>query len=824
MKQLDIVKAAALLIQWMKENKDVYVEITETRYTNGKLGTPADNYVINKAGDGFTALEDPKTVGRNLHKPITDDPVTVPAAHQNNDTTSVQERVEKVRNITEVHPRYYKYSSELINFILGDKRDSLAPWDLEEVAATKTKALQKERIEQVAAFMTGRLHTKNQSKVNIKSFMKKEPTNGFGAPRNISTLPVEHSLELAQYTLAFKYDVWKEQKWYMPGKTPSQISERLVEVANQPSPHPAIEEHYILEGDFNKYDGTLFKFTTEFDLRLYTAAFQPKYKDRVRLLWTREVDAKGMTATGYRYFNGHANPSGSDRTTDSNTGKNALIDYCALREAGLTAKEAWEMLAGYCGDDLFSRAPKWAFAKVVKEFGMSAKLEEHRPLDNPVVGFLGRKFPYLFEGGLESLQDPARLLRKLHLTFSNKMIPIMQAFANKATGLVTLDPNNPILQSWCAMAERLAKLEGAELGVVDPADIPYWHWALEESGTWIQVDADDYLDVIELISGITIGELRFLILQFDNVKCVEDLTKLIPVHVPTRTEDKLPAVLLNDDMASQKPDGPPSGPPKSDLRALTGSSAIPDPYYQSKTGESNSGGDEPPKNLDGQPVGTMVHGLANISGGGGQTNPSAMAVHSYQPSESGDSIASSTSSRRQRRALRKQALNGGGVGVDPYGYAGGKQASIGNTKSSQAVAQLQHSSRQDVKQLDTKTTSGKDDTRSTNAIGESPGKLSQGVSGVNSGTSTMSATRKYAKPQKLKHSGAGGAGKNKNKPNPGHATAPKITALTSTQVVEPSFAPYTIITGAKSQPPHSPTSDLFDNPLARCGSAPHLNI
>jgi len=534
----EAVSASRILVAYFNYKSGKRVEITETRMWNGTI--EASNYVNAEADSRVDSQADLKIVGRNLHPPITDDPTTIPAATQANDLAAVRGRVEKIRN-TKVPPnQYLAWASEFVSLTVGDHAHTVEPWNIDQVIDEQRSTPQQiGRNANTLPWLTGESWL--PGKLRVKSFMKKEVANGSNHPRNISTLPTDHNLELSRFTYAVKHAILKHLEWYAPGKTPEQIARRLTTMA---------EFRRILEADGNRFDGSISDWLYRHVKRpIYLAAIALGHRRELQQLLDREVNTKGVTSTGDQYDPGTGTLSGSPTTTDGNTLYTGFIDYCSLRTGGYSAVEAFRLLGQHAGDDATSVAEEKHWLKVAKDLGMTYTCITHTTETDTPVGFLGRKFPYLFVGGDGSLQDPLRQANKLHYTFAPKSIDLPQALVNKAIGLETLDPSNPLISAWASAVRRI---HGDQ--VTGDHDMPYWFKISD--GSWPQLTEEEYWIQFAALTGIAEGEFLQLILALRDSNSEEDLHNLPVLHVPNPTLDKVAAQQLDDPMVTPPPPPP----------------------------------------------------------------------------------------------------------------------------------------------------------------------------------------------------------------------------------------------------------------------------
>lgn len=518
-------------------------KIPEMRIWYGEAVTQANNYVNVEPDPRCNHFLDTKGVGRNICKPLVTDPATVPALAQPNDVAAIRGRVEQVRNLKTPPACYAKYCREFCDAVLktgtGEQLDhSVTPWTPEQVEAAQTGPIQKARNKRTAiTWLPGVVW----NKFKVKSMMKKEPTTAGGDPRNISTLPPEHNYTLSGYDYAIKEMVLKRHGWFVPAQEPKDVAQRLTNFATKYGK--------LLEADGSRFDGRVSGWMYSNIVRqIYLRAVHIEGKSTLREALDAEINPRAKTATKTPYAPGTGTLSGSATTTTRNTLMSAGIDYCALREQGFTEDEAWERLCAYAGDDIVSVADLDCFMKTTRNFGLVYEAAEKTPAD-PVVGFLGRRFMHLFNFGTQSIQDPLRQIKKLHLSFAPGNISLQIARYHKAVGLKALDSMNPLVRAWANAILRTTSAEvkaGRRLEVCD-VDLPYYQKFFGDGG-WPQLDnTEEYQEWFCKISGIPVDQLGFIIQQLNHVQNPADLYNLQPIVIP-QDELKREVQFIHDPM------------------------------------------------------------------------------------------------------------------------------------------------------------------------------------------------------------------------------------------------------------------------------------
>ncbi|APG76113.1 RNA-dependent RNA polymerase [Beihai shrimp virus 6] len=487
--------------------------------------------------NGYLVTEDGMRCGREVAPPLCTNAAVVPVVSLNNDIACIEGRVNQVRNDTEPLQKFASYAAEFAQFVVPKRlMKTGVPISIEEVIEIQSKPTQRARSEQVHNLTT----TPDGVPITVKAFMKKEAYGGVNHPRNISTVPTSHTLTYSSYTYAFKRQILYDAKWYAPGLQPEEIAHRVVDICQQYG--------LVSETDYSRFDGTISKWLkVHVERAIYKRWVASDHSDELGRLMSSEDNPPAITRNGYRYKPGYGRLSGSPTTTDGNTLINAYVSYAANRLAGSTAAEAYERLGLYAGDDGVTPITGHFMEAAASALGLKLKCVECTP--GSAVNFLARRFPDPWSGGLGSVQDPLRCVRKLHITFAPVDVPIGVAAVNRAIGYLGLDPNAPIVSNWCRKVLELSDkkdLEGRERWIERcRVDLPY----LNEGWPQIPNREDAVATVADAYGtdGATITSWCDAIdaaKSLDELRLIVDAPSIDKEDVATRNDSGLPTARL----------------------------------------------------------------------------------------------------------------------------------------------------------------------------------------------------------------------------------------------------------------------------------------
>jgi hypothetical protein len=458
--------------------------------------------------------EDGKEIGRALCPSLVTNPDVIPNRSHNNDLASITGRVMRVLNDKEPPPRYLGYARDFVDYLVKDTVNTGMPWEIQEVIDIQSRPTQRGRSEMVKHWIS------RTNPVVVRAFMKGESYSKISDPRNISTVGAEHTLRLSAYTYAFKYSALYPKEWYAPGKKPSDIAHRVAALC--------LEYSCLAETDFSRYDGTISRWLRTYVERpAYLRWAHPDVREDLGELLSAEINPKASTSHGLPYSPASSRLSGSPLTTDGNTIINAFVTYAAAREAGRSHRDAILLFGIYAGDDGISPVKPAYLEKVSGHLGLKLKcirregvLEGKQP-----ITFLGRVFYKPTVEGCGSIQDPMRTWRKLHYSFAQDYISDRQAIANRAAGYLALDPEAPVVGHWARAVQRITGLNGAVT-----EDGPYFAHQAEltpEFGGWPQMAYEDAMEVISLLTELSVSELETVCDKLDAAGDFDAFSELI---------------------------------------------------------------------------------------------------------------------------------------------------------------------------------------------------------------------------------------------------------------------------------------------------------
>jgi hypothetical protein len=431
----------------------------------------------------------------------------------NNDNQTVKGRVLDVKN-TKVPPRVFnQYASEFVKQLVPAPGIGV-PVDYEEVLRTQNRPAQLRRSEQSRYF----LHTHENI---VSAFQKIEPVGKVGDPRNISSVSTDHTLRLSEYTYAFKQDQLLTVAFYLPGSTPSQITNRLRRMCDM--------YNKLIMSDYDRFDGTISLWLREnIEFASYLRWVHSTRYWELSALLRNEIGPKARTANGVRYNPGASRLSGSPLTTDGNTLINAFVDYCAGRLAGLAPDAAFQTIGLCYGDDGVSCRDAASIVAAVEALGLSVKIET--ATQGEPVSLLGRLFLDPWTTGA-SVQDPKRTIPKLHLSAVSRIVPTAIAACNKARGYLETDRLTPVIKNYFECVRRVyhdAQPDNDSQLLALKADKRYYAGLANENG-WEQEESFRNYEVIADAMGVRVCELTQYCDALDAIDTLEQFMALPPM-------------------------------------------------------------------------------------------------------------------------------------------------------------------------------------------------------------------------------------------------------------------------------------------------------
>ena len=409
-----------------------------------------------------------RPTGRAVMPALCTEPDSMPVKGKQNSLSAVHYRLDCCRNpITKYPVKVFEWAGE---FCDRTARRQIEPWSLDAVLEHQDGPLQKLRNE------LAKWQCFQWTKAEVKAMIKIEALANHNFVRNISTLPAEFNLSLGRYMLAAAEELKANHDWYGAGRTPRNIAWRIAEMAHEARRNER-NERMLCAADVSKMDAAKSPYLTAWlTTRLYCRMFGMEEDEMIRLRM-EEATCPAKTAEGDAYGIGASQLSGSASTTIDNTVTNAFISYVAHRLEGYSADDAFKALGVYVGDDSVSHNT----AATVEEAGrlLGYKIVAEMIGEGEDIPFLSRYFYDAWEGGPNSVQDPVRLLRKIHISLAPRNISPQKAAADKLRGLTELDPAVKLYRALHATVVRITGEAGDKL-----AGLGYMQRAFVEAGGW----------------------------------------------------------------------------------------------------------------------------------------------------------------------------------------------------------------------------------------------------------------------------------------------------------------------------------------------------
>lgn len=489
--------------------------------------------------EGANVVEDGKRYARRYASaPLTQEAV-YPVISSNNEERCIEKRINlpqrtAIELMIKANPRkpgtpptrFYEYANQFIKQLVPVPSVG-TPLQNSQVAEMQDRPTQRLRSAVAAQDV--------EYDMRVASFQKAEAYSMPNDPRNISTVPTAHTLRLSAYTLSFKKDMLADCPWYMPGKTPIEISQAIQALADNNSK--------LVIGDYSRFDGTITRWLREqVEQASYLRWVKPEYVDELRAMLRKELDAKAYTKLGMPYSPGCSRLSGSPLTTDGNTIINAFVAFATLMEQQVPADVAFQRCGLFYGDDSIMtgmlavvKPGKRAetalddLQRVASTLGLQLKAELV-PRGEPVM-FLSRVFidPWTTP---DSFTDPLRTLLKIHTTVSHD--DIREAGFQKASAYLVTDPLTPGVSDWAKCFLRCLKVDYEKN--FQGQDIPYWVLVPEyRESPWPQASVPEHSSLVARMLTVSGPELRDWISELSTYTgSIMDIPSLQVAEIETK--------------------------------------------------------------------------------------------------------------------------------------------------------------------------------------------------------------------------------------------------------------------------------------------------
>jgi len=368
----------------------------------------------------------------------------VPSDCKNNEEECIRARVEQPRNTSLLPPSPFlvRVMQEFAEkFIPEHLANTLDPTDDDEVLSRMDRPQQR-RLLAAAEFLF-------DPKRVINMFMKKEPYGNIKPPRPISTFNTSDKREYSKFIYALEAFLKKEE-WYAFGKTPRDISARVVKIL----------EHalFATPTDYAKFDGHGSDLMREFEKIILSRAFRPIHTAKAMELHASQYGLRAYGRFDSAYDSGYSRGSGSPETSVFNTIFNAFIAYLGNRMTKidglyLSVDESWNRLGIYGGDDgLTAGISPEVYKKAASWVGQELSIDVIKR-GEPGIQFLARVYsPAVWEGNPASCCDIKRQISKFHVTINLDRVTPKMKLLEKVRSFLLTDSSTPIIGDFCRAA------------------------------------------------------------------------------------------------------------------------------------------------------------------------------------------------------------------------------------------------------------------------------------------------------------------------------------------------------------------------------------
>lgn len=451
----------------------------------------------------------------------------IPAKTKGNAAAAVVTRIHEVaKPVDESYPideRMDEFIS-VVSEMTGVTRCGVAPLTMKELADSTSKASTAARINEVDsdAVYTGGLGLS----VEVGAFVKDEAYAEVKDPRNISATDSSHLAHLASYTVAVKMLVLSNLFWYFPKRNP-------IEVARDLCGFIRASVLSVFETDFSRFDGTISaRLRRAIEVKFYRFFCGQAAADLIE----KEISGASCRTGGMKYDHLGTRLSGSPLTTDGNTLINAVVQFCAGRDNGLSPREAFAAIGPCYGDDGVTRHRN--IVEVARKMGLTVKAVERCTDAVPHVGFLGRCYPAPREHD-GSFQEPNRVFPRLSIVAKHPKLSSEDLFLAKCSSFALTDSNAPLLGPYC---QAIMRLRGSPSDAAKAQTRSYLTDILgitSVSNSWPQIPHrgdGEVRDLYAKLLGVTRDELDTAEARVASATHARHLKHVISLNYPEATE------------------------------------------------------------------------------------------------------------------------------------------------------------------------------------------------------------------------------------------------------------------------------------------------
>ncbi len=389
-----------------------------------------------------------------------------PIMSKNNERRAIEGRVLESRSNVSMTSEVQAYLNEFVDFVVPEEiRGTLHPVEVEEVALRQAEPRQKKALRMAMWLLS-------PFRRFWEMFLKKEAYGKVTDPRLIIQVDPAAKMTISRYMYAMQ-PILKACHWYAPGKTPTAIAARVVEICQN--------AQSISDDDANRMDAHISPAARAVDKAVDIAAFAKVHHEEIERFHAESRALPVTSTSGLKYISADEWGSGDPRTSNSQTLRAAFIHYVAFRREGKTKQDAWDSMGLYAGDDGFTadlRAEAIVQAASLIGQDYTVNVIERGRLG---VQFLGRYYgPGVWAGDDNSVCHISRALAKLHLAVPGQFTPA-EKVAQKAHSFMLTDANTPVIGEWAA---RVVKSYPLVRETLDARDVSWWTTKYQESDLW----------------------------------------------------------------------------------------------------------------------------------------------------------------------------------------------------------------------------------------------------------------------------------------------------------------------------------------------------
>jgi hypothetical protein len=383
----------------------------------------------------FEQTPNPPTTMQQIAEPLTE--AYFPFKTQGNLEAAYKFRVKDMLSDTPLEPWMTEYMHEFLSFMPKYEYQEAT---YQELLEAQPKPTQRNILYTWLQGLVTSICTSGQAKV--------EASPKVVDPRLIVSMTPE--LKAIYSTMCMGLNkMLKQFNWYAFGKQPSEIAERVSNIAST--------AQYVVKTDYSRWDGTV----------------SPAIRALEKMVWQRfnpdaipwhALQSKQPMRLGTKKVKNFSNRlSGSPETACLNSIMNAFIAFCHLRNQELCPLDAWWALGVYGGDDgltvISNPAEKLDYENLAASFGLKLKCEVVVSGETGVE-FLSRIYcSQVWAGHVCNTATLCRACAKLHLAVNTNLTAKQKAirYGEKAFAYYLSDRNTPGLGVWAEKVHSITR-------------------------------------------------------------------------------------------------------------------------------------------------------------------------------------------------------------------------------------------------------------------------------------------------------------------------------------------------------------------------------